>query len=380
MLKIRTPDFEIGNRHNFSLQEMMSYTEKMEAKEFSNIPESFDYILYDADEDTDIIEATYKLNDGYKNIYEHTKELLKNVQVDSEDMKSIKRQYLKELDEVAQNYKAQKQPTKKEKSNTPKNTSYNAKKQNRENNNKESIVSQLKGKKGIGALLLVLLVIGVCYLFIATDPNKDQKKDNVEKEDIYQQALLGHEDKAIKNYEKLPKEEMTKNDKSIYANLLIDKGDFDKAVDVKSEKYVENQLYSKGKFDSLEKFENKHSTKNGQFDLAIHNEKYEDATQLVDDIDKTPERKKALAIAYIESDQLDKAKKLAASTDDEEVTKMIDDKQRDKQQSLEKEVEDKQKEYDKVKDDKKKKKEAKDKKEALDNAKDKLEEFKNDNK
>ena len=49
-------------------------------------------------------------------------------------------------------------------------------------------------------------------------------------------------DKAIKNYEKLPKEEMTKNDKSIYANLLIDKGDFDKAVDVKSEKYVENQL------------------------------------------------------------------------------------------------------------------------------------------
>ena len=379
MLKIRTPDFEIGNRHDFSLQEMMGYTEKMEAKEFNKLPESFDYILYDADENTDIIGGTYKLNDGYKNIYEHTKELLKNVQVDSEDMKSIKRQYLRELDEVARNYKNQKQSSKTEYNNTPKNTSYNAKKQNRESNTKKSVVSQLKGIKGIGFLLLVLLVAGICYLFIATDPNKEQKKDNVEKEDIYQQALLGHEDKAIKNYEKLPKEEMTKNDKSIYANLLIDKGDFDKAVDVKSEKYVENQLYSKGKFDSLQKFENKHSTKNGQFDLAIHNEKYEDATQLVDDIDKTPERKKSLAIAYIESDQLDKAKKLAASTDDEEVTKMIDDKQRDKQQSLEKEVEDKQKEYDKVKDDKKKK-EAKDKKEALDNAKDKLEEFKNDNK
>lgn len=379
MLKIRTPDFEIGNRHDFSLQEMMGYTEKMEAKEFNKLPESFDYILYDADENTDIIGGTYKLNDGYKNIYEHTKELLKNVQVDSEDMKSIKRQYLRELDEVARNYKNQKQSSKTEYNNTPKNTSYNAKKQNRESNTKKSVVSQLKGIKGIGFLLLVLLVAGICYLFIATDPNKEQKKDNVEKEDIYQQALLGHEDKAIKNYEKLPKEEMTKNDKSIYANLLIDKGDFDKAVDVKSEKYVENQLYSKGKFDSLEKFENKHSTKNGQFDLAIHNEKYEDATQLVDDIDKTPERKKSLAIAYIESDQLDKAKKLAASTDDEEVTKMIDDKRRDKQQSLEKEVEDKQKEYDKVKDDKKKK-EAKDKKEALDNAKDKLEEFKNDNK
>lgn len=379
MLKIRTPDFEIGNRHDFSLQEMMGYTEKMEAKEFNKLPESFDYILYDADENTDIIGGTYKLNNGYRNIYEHTKELLKNVQVDSEDMKSIKRQYLRELDEVARNYKNQKQSSKTEYNKTPKNTSYNAKKQNRESNTKKSVVSQLKGIKGIGVLLLVLLVASICYLFIATDPNKEQKKDNVEKEDIYQQALLGHEDKAIKNYEKLPKEEMSKNDKSIYANLLIDKGNFDKAVEVKNEKYVENELYSKGDFDLLKKFENKHSTKNGQFDLAIHNEKYEDATQLVDDIDKTSERKKALAIAYIESDQLDKAKKLAASTDDEEVTKMIDDKQRDKQQSLEKEVEDKQKEYDKVKDDKKKK-EAKDKKEALDNAKDKLEEFKNDNK
>ena len=379
MLKIRTPDFEIGNRHNFSLQEMMSYTEKMEAKEFNKLPESFDYILYDADENTDIIGGTYKLNDGYKNIYEHTKELLKNVQVDSEDMKSIKRQYLRELDEVARNYKNQKQSSKTEYNKTPKNTSYNAKKQNRESNTKKSVISQLKGIKGIGVLLLVLLVASICYLFIATDPNKEQKKDNVEKEDIYQQALLGHEDKAIKNYEKLPKEEMSKNDKSIYANLLIDKGNFDKAVEVKNEKYVENELYSKGDFDSLKKFENKHSTKNGQFDLAIHNEKYEDATQLVDEIDKTSERKKALAIAYIESDQLDKAKKLAASTDDEEVTKMIDNKQRDKQQSLEKDVEDKQKAYDKVKDDKKKK-EAKDKKEALDKAKDKLEEFKNDNK
>lgn len=379
MLKIKTPDFEIGNRRDFSFQEMMGYTEKMEANEFQNIPKSFDYILYDADEDTDIIEATYVVNDGYRNIYDHTKEILKNVKVDSEDMKAIKRQYLKELDAIAQKFKSQTVSDNISKNNKPKNTTYNSKKESRESN-KGNIVSQLKGKKGIGALLLVIFIIGICYVFIATDPNKEQKQDVVEKEDIYQQALLGHEDKAIINFEKIPKEEMTKNDKSIYANLLIDKGSFDKAVEIKGEKYVENKLYSKGEFDSLEKFEGKHSTKNGQFDLAIHNEKYEDATQLVDDIDKTPERKKSLAIAYIESDQLDKAKKLAASTDDEEVTKMIDDKQRDKQQALENDVEDKQKEYDKVKDNKKKKSESKDKKEALDNAKDKLEQFKKDNK
>ncbi|MGO2108834.1 MAG: hypothetical protein ACTH27_07650 [Staphylococcus equorum] len=379
MLKIKTPDFEIGNKRNFTFQEMMGYTEKMEANEFQNIPKSFDYILYDADEDTDIIEATYVVNDGYRNIYDHTKEILKNVKVDSEDMKAIKRQYLKELDVVAQKFKSQTESNNISKSNKPKNTTYNSKKESREIN-KENIVSQLKGKKGIGALLLVIFVIGICYVFIATDPNKEKKEDDVDKEDIYQQALLGHEDKAIKNFEKLPKEEMGENDKSIYANLLIDKGDFDKAVEIKSEKYVENKLYSKSDFDSLEKFESNHSTKNGQFDLAIHNKKFEDATQLVDEIDKTPERKKSLAIAYIESDQLDKAKKLAASTDDEEVTKMIDDKQRDKQHALENDVEDKQKEYDKVKDDKKKKSESKDKKEALDNAKDELEQFKKDNK
>lgn len=381
MLKIKTPNFEIGNRKEFSLQEMISYTEKMEAKEFKKIPESFDYILHDAEEETDVIEATYKVNDGYDNIYEHAKQTLKNVEVDSEDMKAIKRQYIRQLDEIAHNYKEQKK-SEKHIENNPKNTSkyatYNAKKQAQ--SKKESIVSQLKGKKGIGVILLIILVIGICYLFIATDPNKDKKNNNVEKEDIYQQALLGHKDKAIKNFSKLSAEDMSKNDKSIYANLLIDKGDFDKAVDVKNEKYVENKLYNDGDFDSLKKFESNHSTKNGQFDIAIHEKKYEDATKLVNDIDKTPDRKKALAIAYIESDQLDKAKKLAASTDDEEVTKMIDDKQRDKQKDLEKAVDDKQKAYDKVKDNKKKKNEAKDKKEALDKAKDELDDYKKDNK
>ncbi len=92
-------------------------------------------------------------------------------------------------------------------------------------------------------ILLIVLVVGICYLFIATDPNKDKKNNDVEKEDIYQQALLGHKDKAIKNFSKLSAEDMSKNDKSIYANLLIDKGDFDKAVDVKNEKYVENKNF-----------------------------------------------------------------------------------------------------------------------------------------
>lgn len=379
MLKIRTPNFDIENRHDFSLEEMIGYTEKMEAKEFENIPESFDYILYDDEENLDIIKSTYKLNDGYLNIYEHTKELLKNVQVESEDMKSIKRQYLKKLDEVSQNYKSQKPASVKGYNNVSKKVSYNTKKQSKDKT-QENILSQLKGKKGIGALLLVVFVIGICYFWIATDPNKDQPKDTVEKEDIYKQALLGQNDKAIKNFEKLPKEELTNSDKSIYANLLIDNEHLDKAVKVKNEKYVENELYNKGDFELLEKFEGNHSTKNGQFDLAIHNKKYTDATKLVDDIDKTSKRKKDLAIAYIESDQLDKAKKLAVSTDDEEITKMIDDKQRAKQQTLEKDVEDKQNEYDKLKDNKKKKKEAKEKKEELDRAKDKLEDFKNTNK
>lgn len=379
MLNIRTPDFQIGNRKDFTFLEMIEYTEKMEANEFENIPKSFDYILYDDAENTDIIEATYIVDDGYKNIYEHTKELLKNVKVEQEDMKAIKRQYLKELDEIEQQYKNQNKENKK--TNTPKsqNTSYNAKKENK-TTTKENIISQLKSKKGIGLILLVIFVILICYLFIATNPNKPEKKADVKKEDIYQQALLGREDKAIKNYEKLPKEKMTNKDKSIYANLLIGQKDYDKAVKVKNEKYVENKLYTQEDFNELEKFEGKHSTKNGQFDLAVHDKKYKEATDLVNDIDKTPQRKKDLAIAYVESDQLDKAKKLAVSTDDENITKMIDDKKQEKQSDLEKNVDDKQKAYDDVKDDKKKKKDAKAKKDELDKAKDELKKFKEDNK
>ena len=55
------------------------------------------------------------------------KSCLKIFQVDSEDMKSIKRQYLRELDEVARNYKNQKQSSKTKEYNNTLNTSYNAK-------------------------------------------------------------------------------------------------------------------------------------------------------------------------------------------------------------------------------------------------------------
>jgi beta-lactamase regulating signal transducer with metallopeptidase domain len=83
----------------------------------------------------------------------------------SEDMKAIKRQYLKELDVVAQKFKSQTESDNISKSNKPKNTTYNSKKESREIN-KENIVSQLKGKKGIGALLLVIFVICLLiYIF-----------------------------------------------------------------------------------------------------------------------------------------------------------------------------------------------------------------------
>ncbi|MGC9649229.1 hypothetical protein ACO2E9_13625 [Staphylococcus aureus] len=48
------------------------------------------------------------------------------------------------------------------------------------------------------------------YILVVTDPNKKGASDVATKEEIYQQALLGEEEKAIDNFAKLDQETLTK--------------------------------------------------------------------------------------------------------------------------------------------------------------------------
>ncbi|MGO1998031.1 MAG: hypothetical protein ACTH1R_11990 [Staphylococcus equorum] len=300
-------------------------------------------------------------------------------------MKRIKQTILKQLDDEAkyykksaeENFKTQKQNQKKKIQYTP-NTSYMNAKQNK-GINKETVTNFMKSPKGKGFLALVLVAILVMVYLYSTMPTSSKSEDKITKEDIYQQALLGQEEKAISNFEKIPKEDLNKKDKEIYINLLIDNEHFSKAKKINGSKYVENQLFEKDKYKQLEKFNEQYPTNNGDFDVYIQNKNYQDALKLVDDIDKTEKRKINLAKAYIETDDLNSAKKLSSTIESDKVTQLIQNKESEIASSKEKQLDKKEKEYDKIKDKDKKDKEADELKEDIEKLESEIKELRNEN-
>ncbi|MDK9847466.1 hypothetical protein P1A20_12810 [Staphylococcus equorum] len=385
MLKIKTIDYEINNKSDFTLQEMIKVTEDLENGKYPNAKNDFNYVLYDDGDNQEILEAHYKINTNNVNIYRHAKTVLSEIETQDKDMKRIKQTILKQLDDEAkyykksaeENFKTQKQNQKKKIQYTP-NTSYMNAKQNK-GINKETVTNFMKSPKGKGFLALVLVAILVMVYLYSTMPTSSKSEDKITKEDIYQQALLGQEEKAISNFEKIPKEDLNKKDKKIYINLLIDNEHFSKAKKINGSKYVENQLFEKDKYKQLEKFNEQYPTNNGDFDVYIQNKNYQDALKLVDDIDKTEKRKINLAKAYIETDDLNSAKKLSSTIESDKVTQLIQNKESEIASSKEKQLDKKEKEYDKIKDKDKKDKEADELKEDIEKLESEIKELRNEN-
>ncbi|HFE1891258.1 TPA: hypothetical protein ACRTY4_002135 [Staphylococcus aureus] len=376
MLRIKTKSFHIKNQSDFSLEEMMSYTEDMEAGKFPESLDKFDYVMYDEQTYEDILESTYKVNSGYINIQQQIYTLLKATAPDTEELKRLKRQYLIALQEVGKSYRDKKVAMNKKKNN-PDNTKFQYQRQNNANKTKQKeILEKLKGKRGLMFLGLIVFVMFLVYILVVTDPNKKGASDVATKEEIYQQALLGEEEKAIDNFAKLDQETLTKKDKQIYAQLLAQKEEYDKAVKLSDAKFVEAYLISRDYYSALEEFNKKYPTNNGKFDLAIHQNKFSDAINYSQGIDKTNNRKKQLVKAYIETDNLNKAKELAATTEDKEVTKMIADEQNKRLKGLEEAVKSKEDDLKKAKDKKEKKSDIENKEKALKEANENLEKFK----
>ncbi|HCW7883977.1 TPA: hypothetical protein OYF60_002509 [Staphylococcus aureus] len=376
MLRIKTKSFHIKNQSDFSLEEMMSYTEDMEAGKFPESLDKFDYVMYDEQTYEDILESTYKVNSGYINIQQQIYTLLKATAPDTEELKRLKRQYLIALQEVGKSYRDKKVAMNKKKNN-PDNTKFQYQRQNNANKTKQKeILEKLKGKRGLMFLGLIVFVMLLVYILVVTDPNKKGASDVATKEEIYQQALLGEEEKAIDNFAKLDQEILTKKDKQIYAQLLAQKEEYDKAVKLSDAKFVEAYLISRDYYSALEEFNKKYPTNNGKFDLAIHQNKFSDAINYSQGIDKTNNRKKQLVKAYIETDNLNKAKELAATTEDKEVTKMIADEQNKRLKGLEEAVKSKEDDLKKAKDKKEKKSDIENKEKALKEANENLEKFK----
>lgn len=381
MLKVFTPNYEINNKNDFTFQEMIEITEKLEDGKYPNAKNEFTYILYDDGDKQEILEAIYKVYDGNGNIYRHAKQTLSDIEVNDKELKKIRRTILKQLDDEAILYQKKDKQRLQQNQNERKakykpNTHYRETK--KPTFSKENIFSFLKTGKGIGLIFLIIVTIAMMFYLYSTMDSNSKNKNRIKKEDIYKQALLGKEDEAINNFSKVKREDMDKQDEEIYVNLLIDKGDFKKAQEIKSPKYVENKLFEDDKLSELKNFNQKYPTNNGKFDEKYFDKKYNDALKLIDSIDKTDKRKYAMAKTYIETDNLSKAKKLSTTTDNPKIVELITKKESEVAEQKEKELKEKEDDYEAIENDSSKKDEADKLKKEIENLKKEIKDLKNE--
>ncbi|SUM30559.1 Uncharacterised protein [Staphylococcus aureus] len=168
MLRIKTKSFHIKNQSDFSLEEMMSYTEDMEAGKFPESLDKFDYVMYDEQTYEDILESTYKVNSGYINIQQQIYTLLKATAPDTEELKRLKRQYLIALPGSDKSYRDKKVAMNKKKNN-PDIQNFNTKDKTMQIKlSQKEILEKLKGKArvnvfGADCFCNVVSIITCCY-------------------------------------------------------------------------------------------------------------------------------------------------------------------------------------------------------------------------
>ncbi|HGZ6253743.1 TPA: hypothetical protein ACOFQG_002851, partial [Staphylococcus aureus] len=170
MLKVRTPNYRINNKSDFTFQEMIKITDDLEKNKYPNAQNEFTYILYDDGDNQDILEAEYKVFVGNKNIYTHAKQTMSEIEVSDKEMKRMKQQILKQLDSEATTYRKTEEQKLKKQSRNEKKPKYTPQTQYKKGNSptfsKENILSFVKSKKGIGAIVLIIITIAMMvYLF-----------------------------------------------------------------------------------------------------------------------------------------------------------------------------------------------------------------------
>lgn len=181
---------------------------------------------------------------------------------------------------------------------------------------------------GIG-LFFILLSIGLfAFFFIQiASINEDyqtlekQKKELEKKTNVYATSLLGNDKKLGKYFES--KEKLDSDEKKIYVNYLLDKGDMEKALKVYKDPSLLANFISKNKsIDVLKAFHEEHPTKEGKFDIAYENEDYETVLS-IQDVENTVARSKKRTYAYLKTGEIEKAKEELENNNDDKLEKKI---------------------------------------------------------
>lgn len=184
-----------------------------------------------------------------------------------------------------------------------------------------------------GGILSLLILSATCFSTVATSQDRAETIQDLQKQvkleqkitGIYERALLGDLEGALKQLSSIGEQSLTKEQKNVYMSLLVDQKKYKEAVKLQGDhpEVVESMISEKGDVNELKEFQQAFPSPNGAFDLAYHEQRWEDMIRQ-SRVEMTDKRYEMKAYGYLKLDKVKEAKAAAAHIQSQDLNQKIE--------------------------------------------------------
>ncbi|MDW4511831.1 hypothetical protein R7236_26005 [Priestia megaterium] len=303
-----------------------------------------DFFVLD-EEDHEVYAGTLSIGSGLAHhIVDHIKKKLGSLKMD-DIQEARKRSFLEQLEkEVPDHLKT-----------TDGSFSLEEEKEDHVQTNQKPILSTRNRRMIYGGGILSLLILSAtCFSTVATSQDRAETIQDLQKQvkleqkmtGTYERALLGDSEGALKRLSSIDEQSLTKEQKNVYMSLLVDRKKYKEAVKLQGNhpEVVESMISKKGDVNALKEFQQTFPSPNGAFDLAYHEQRWEDMMNQ-SGVEMTDKRYEMNAYGYLKLDKVKEAKEEAAHIQNQELNQKIEayEKAKKEVEETEKQVEEEKK-------------------------------------
>ncbi|PGN62224.1 hypothetical protein CN978_25165 [Priestia megaterium] len=184
-----------------------------------------------------------------------------------------------------------------------------------------------------GGILSLLILSATCFSTVATSQDRAETIQDLQKQvkfeqkitGTYERALLGDSQGALKRLSSIDEQSLTKEQKNVYMSLLVDQKKYEEAVKLQGNhpEVVESMILKKGDVNELKEFQQVFPSPNGAFDLAYHEQRWEDMI-IQSGVEMTDKRYEMKAYGYLKLDKVKEAKEEAAHIQSQDLNQKIE--------------------------------------------------------
>ncbi|MED4213427.1 hypothetical protein P4662_29865 [Priestia megaterium] len=321
---IKSETKELKPFQKLSIPEACEITETLETQyQRTRKKTHADFFILD-EEDHEVYAGTLSIGSGLAHhIVDHIKKKLNSLKMD-DIQEARKRSFLEQLEkEVPDHLKT-----------TDGSFSLEEETEDYVQTNQKSILSTRNRRMIYGGGILSLLILSAtCFSTVATSQDRAETIQDLQKQvkleqkitGTYERALLGDSEGALKRLSSIGEQSLMNEQKNVYMSLLIDQKKYEKAVQLQRNhpEAVESMISKKGDVNALKEFQQTFPSPNGAFDLAYHEQRWEDMMSQ-SGVEMTDKRYEMKAYGYLKLDKVKEAKEEAAHIQNQDLNQKIE--------------------------------------------------------